>query len=146
MPGILLYCNGMKPKFKIKLQYDKKNNIWAAIAIILAVVMYVTIDFSIVALIAYGFLYYLVKSLHLELDDRCPWLWTLILFIGGSCLTTFSIQYMLLDPENFTRTTSDCLFCCADFYEQQWADLHHCPCVAAFVWICRLFCISVPRK
>lgn len=45
MPGILLYCNGMKPKFKIKLQYDKKNNIWAAIAIILAVVMYVTIDF-----------------------------------------------------------------------------------------------------
>ena len=48
MPGILLYCNGMKPKFKIKLQYDKKNNIWAAIAIILAVVMYVTIDFSIV--------------------------------------------------------------------------------------------------
>ena len=66
MPGILLYCNGMKPKFKIKLQYDKKNNIWAAIAIILAVVMYVTIDFSIVALIAYGFLYYLVKSLHTD--------------------------------------------------------------------------------
>ena len=120
MPGILLYCNGMKPKFKIKLQYDKKNNIWAAIAIILAVVMYVTIDFSIVALIAYGFLYYLVKSLHLELDDRCPWLWTLILFIGGSCLTTFSIQYMLLDPENFTRTTYEKLFlnvlCCLIVY------------------------------
>ena len=110
----------MKPKFKIKLQYDKKNNIWAAIAIILAVVMYVTIDFSIVALIAYGFLYYLVKSLHLELDDRCPWLWTLILFIGGSCLTTFSIQYMLLDPENFTRTTYEKLFlnvlCCLIVY------------------------------
>ena len=120
MPGILLYCNGMKPKFKIKLQYDKKNNIWAAIAIILAVVMYVTIDFSIVALIAYGFSYNLVKSLHLELDDRCPWLWTLILFIGGSCLTTFSIQYMLLDPENFTRTTYEKLFlnvlCCLIVY------------------------------
>lgn len=82
--------------------------------------MYVTIDFSIVALIAYGFLYYLVKSLHLELDDRCPWLWTLILFIGGSCLTTFSIQYMLLDPENFTRTTYEKLFlnvlCCLIVY------------------------------
>ena len=76
--------------------------------------MYVTIDFSIVALIAYGFLYYLVKSLHLELDDRCPWLWTLILFIGGSCLTTFSIQYMLLDPENFTRiNVREALFKCA---------------------------------
>lgn len=108
MPGILLYCNGMKPKFKIKLQYDKKNNIWAAIAIILAVVMYVTIDFSIVALIAYGFLYYLVKSLHLELDDRCPWLWTLILFIGGSCLTTFrySICCLILKTLRGQRTRS----------------------------------------
>ena len=115
-----MYCNGMKPKFKIKFQYDKKNNIRAAIALILAVVMYVTIDFSIVALIAYGIAYYLIKSLQLELDERCPWLWTLILFIGGSCLTVFSIQYMLLDPENFTRTTYLKLFlnvlCCLVVY------------------------------
>ena len=46
MPGILLYGNGMKVEFKIKLEYDKKNNIRAAIAIILAIVMYVTIDFT----------------------------------------------------------------------------------------------------
>ena len=103
MPGILLYGNGMKVEFKIKLEYDKKNNIRAAIAIILAIVMYVTIGFHIVVLIAYGLLYYLIKSLKIDLDQRCPWLWTAILFVSGAIFTTFSIQYMLLDSELFQR-------------------------------------------
>lgn len=103
MPGILLYGNGMKVEFKIKLEYDKKNNIRAAIAIILAIVMYVTIGFHIGVLIAYGLLYYLIKSLKIDLDQRCPWLWTAILFVSGAIFTTFSIQYMLLDLELFQR-------------------------------------------
>ena len=103
MPGILLYGNGMKVEFKIKLEYDKKNNIRAAIAIILAIVMYVTIGFHIGVLIAYGLLYYLIKSLKIDLDQRCPWLCTAILFVSGAIFTTFSIQYMLLDSELFQR-------------------------------------------
>ncbi len=103
MPGILLYGNGMKVEFKIKLEYDKKNNIRATIAIILAIVMYVTIGFHIGVLIAYGLLYYLIKSLKIDLDQRCPWLWTAILFVSGAIFTTFSIQYMLLDSELFQR-------------------------------------------
>ena len=103
MPGILLYGNGMKVEFKIKREYDKKNNIRAAIAIILAIVMYVTIGFHIGVLIAYGLLYYLIKSLKIDLDQRCPWLWTAILFVSGAIFTTFSIQYMLLDSELFQR-------------------------------------------
>ena len=103
MPGIMLYGNGMKVEFKIKLEYDKKNNIRAAIAIILAIVMYVTIGFHIGVLIAYGLLYYLIKSLKIDLDQRCPWLWTAILFVSGAIFTTFSIQYMLLDSELFQR-------------------------------------------
>ena len=103
MPGILLYGNGMKVEFKVKLEYDKKNNIRAAIAIILAIVMYVTIGFHIGVLVAYGLLYYLIKSLKIDLDQRCPWLWTAILFVGGAIFTTFSIQYMLLDAELFQR-------------------------------------------
>ena len=103
MPGILLYGNGMKVEFKIKLEYDKKNNIRAAIAIILAIVMYVTIGFHIGVLIAYGLLYYLIKSLKIDLDQRCPWLWTAILFVSGAIFTTFSIQYMLLDSVLFQR-------------------------------------------
>lgn len=98
-----MYGNGMKVEFKIKLEYDKKNNIRAAIAIILAIVMYVTIGFHIGVLIAYGLLYYLIKSLKIDLDQRCPWLWTAILFVSGAIFTTFSIQYMLLDSELFQR-------------------------------------------
>ena len=98
-----MYGNGMKVEFKIKLKYDKKNNIRAAIAIILAIVMYVTIGFHIGVLIAYGLLYYLIKSLKIDLDQRCPWLWMAILFVVGAIFTTFSIQYMLLDAELFQR-------------------------------------------
>ena len=98
-----MYGNGMKVELKIKLEYDKKNNIRAAIAIILAIVMYVTIGFHIGVLIAYGLLYYLIKSLKIDLDQRCPWLWTAILFVSGAIFTTFSIQYMLLDSELFQR-------------------------------------------
>lgn len=98
-----MYGNGMKVEFKIKLEYDKKNNIRATIAIILAIVMYVTIGFHIGVLIAYGLLYYLIKSLKIDLDQRCPWLWTAILFVSGAIFTTFSIQYMLLDSELFQR-------------------------------------------
>ena len=65
--------------------------------------MYVTIGFHIGVLIAYGLLYYLIKSLKIDLDQRCPWLWTAILFVSGAIFTTFSIQYMLLDSELFQR-------------------------------------------
>ena len=120
MPGILLYCSGMKMNFKIRLEYDKKNNIRAAIAIILAIVMYVTIGFHIAALIGYGVLYYLVKSLKVELDEKYPWLWTMILFIAGSIFTTFVIQWLLLDSELFARTSNYKCFlnvlCCLVVY------------------------------
>lgn len=120
MPGILLYCYGMKMNFKIQLEYDKKNNIRAAIAVTLAVVMYVTIGYHIAALIAYGFAYYLIKSLKIDLDERYPWLWTGILFAAGAILTTFSIQYMLLDAESFTKLSNINwmlnVFCCMVVY------------------------------
>ena len=106
--------------FKIRLEYDKKNNIRAAIAIILAIVMYVTIGFHIAALIGYGVLYYLVKSLKVELDEKYPWLWTMILFIAGSIFTTFVIQWLLLDSELFARTSNYKCFlnvlCCLVVY------------------------------
>ena len=37
--GFLLYCNGMKMNFKIGLQYDWKNNIYVAVAVVLSYAM-----------------------------------------------------------------------------------------------------------
>lgn len=105
---------------KVQFKYDKKNNIRFLIAVFLAVVMYLTIDFSVWALVGYAALYYLIKSLDIELDEGLPWLWTGILFVGGAVFTTFSIQYMLLDAENFAKTSNFHLFlnvlCVLAFY------------------------------
>ena len=49
-----MYCNGMKPKLKISLEYDKKNNIRSVIIVAIAVAMYITIHFYVKTLIAYS--------------------------------------------------------------------------------------------
>ena len=97
-------------KTKVTFKYDKKNNIWFLVMLFLAVVMYVTIDFHIGALVGYAGLYYLIKSLSIELDERYPWLWTLILFVLGAVLSVFCVQYLILEPENFSRTNDFMLF------------------------------------
>lgn len=115
-----MYCSGMKTNFKIRLEYDKKNNIRALIVVLLAIVMYATIGFHIAAVVIYGLLYYFIKSLKIELDERYPWLWTLILFIGGSIISTYFIQRLLLDSELFARTSNMRFFlnvlCCLVVY------------------------------
>ncbi len=120
MPGILLYCSGMKIDFKIAFAFDKKNIIRTAIAVILALVMYITIGYHFAALVLYGAAYFLIKNLQITLDERCPWLWTAILFLVGACLSTFSIQYLLLESENFVKTSNNILFlnvlCCLVIY------------------------------
>ncbi len=105
---------------KITVEYDKKNNIWFAVAFTLAVVMFLTIGFSWWVLPLYGGAYYLIKSLKIELDERFPWVFTGILFIGGAVLNTYSIQYMLLERELFIKTSDFRLFlnvlCCLVVY------------------------------
>jgi phosphoglycerol transferase MdoB-like AlkP superfamily enzyme len=102
------------------LEYDKKNIIHFAIAFLLAVVMFVTIGFAWWVLLLYGALYLLIKSLRIELDERLPWLWTALLFVGGATLSTYSIQYMLLEHSLFVKTSDFKLFlnvlCCLVVY------------------------------
>jgi hypothetical protein len=104
----------------ISLEYDKKNIIHFAIAFLLAVVMFVTIGFAWWVLLLYGALYLLIKSLRIELDERLPWLWTALLFVGGATLSTYSIQYMLLEHSLFVKTSDFKLFlnvlCCLVVY------------------------------
>ena len=97
----------MKMKFKIRLEYDWKNNIRASIAIALAVLLYATVGYHPAALLVFGAAYYLIKTLHLELDERLPWLWTGLLFVGGAVLSTFSVQYLLLDAQLFARLSTE---------------------------------------
>lgn len=94
-------------KFKIGLVYNWKNSIYVAVASVLAVSLAITSGCHIVVPLVFAALYYLVKSLCIELDERLPWLWTGILFVGGAALSTFSTQYLLLDSELFSRLKTE---------------------------------------
>lgn len=99
----------MKVKFKVALEYDKKNFIWAAIALLLALIMMLETGYSPVVLVAFGILYFLFRSLTVELDERFPWVWTLVLFAAGAAFTVISIQHLLLDAEQYEKTSDHML-------------------------------------
>ncbi len=105
---------------KIGFEYEKKNNIRLAVVFFPALVLFFAVGFRWWVLLVFGALYYLIKSVTITLDERLPWLWASILFAGGAAFTMFSIQYLLLEPELFNRTTDRMLFlnalCCLAFY------------------------------
>ncbi len=125
MPQILLYCfNVMKMKIKIKfkvtLEYDRKNFIWLAAALVLSAALCLSADVFWLVAVIFSLLFYLVKSLRIELDERCPWLWTLVLFAAGAVFSVYSIQHLLLDAELFAKTGRHMLrmnmLCCLVVY------------------------------
>lgn len=105
---------------KASLKFDKKNLILLLIAEILAAVMYATVGFPWWVLLVYGILYFGIKSLQMELDNRVSWLFAGLLFVIGAMISTYSIQHLLLEPELFAKTTTEKMilnvWCCLIFY------------------------------
>lgn len=105
---------------KIRLQYDKKNNIRLLAALCFAAAMYFMAGIALWIIPVFGAAYYLLKSLDIELSPKLPWLWSVILIGGSSTVTMFMIQYMILEPDVFMRTSDEKLFlnvlCIAIFY------------------------------
>ena len=90
---------------KIRLYFDKGNLGRLAIAMILASVLYAGIGFSVWALLGFGALYFLIKSLKIELSGKLSWLWTGLLLAGSSFFTAYQVQYLLLDAELRAKIT-----------------------------------------
>lgn len=105
---------------KIRLQYDKKNNIRLLAALCFAAAMYFMAGIALWIIPVFGAAYYLLKSLDIELSPKLPWLWSVILIGGSSTVTMFMIQYVILEPDVFMRTSDEKLFlnvlCIAIFY------------------------------
>ncbi len=105
---------------KVSLRFDKKNITRLLVAEILAVVMFLTVGFRWWVLPLYGILYFGIKSLQVELDERLPWLFAGLMFVVGAMVSTFSIQHLLLDQELFAKTTTEKIAlnicCCLVFY------------------------------
>lgn len=84
---------------RLRLYFDKGNLGRLAIAMVLAVVLFFEIRFSVWALLGFGVLYFLIKSLKIELSDKLSWLWTGLMLGLGAVFTAFHVQYLLLDAE-----------------------------------------------
>ena len=101
---------------KIRLYFDKGNLGRLAIAMILASVLYAGIGFSVWALLGFGALYFLIKSLKIELSGKLSWLWTGLMLVGSSFFTAYQVQYLLLDAELRAKITDTKMFlnvlCC----------------------------------
>ncbi len=90
---------------KLRLEYDRKNYIYLGVALLVGVLLYVASGYRIWVLPLFGGLYYLIRSLRITLSEKVPWIWTGLLFVGGSIFTTVCVQYLLLDAELFEKLT-----------------------------------------
>lgn len=101
---------------KIKLYFEKENLIRLAVAMVFAAVMFAVIRFPVWVLFGFGVLYFGIKSLKIELNEKMSWLWSAIMLGTGGIFTAYHIQYLLLDAELRAKISDNKMFlnvlCC----------------------------------
>ena len=101
---------------KIKLYFEKENLIRLAVAVVFAAVMFAVIRFPVWVLFWFGVLYFGIKSLKIELNEKMSWLWSAIMLGTGGIFTAYHIQYLLLDAELRAKISDNKMFlnvlCC----------------------------------
>lgn len=97
----------MKIKCSIKWKYNKKANVWILLSTVLSLVLWQAAYISFVAVPIFVVVLSVILNLEITLDERLPWIWMGLLFGGGSILTMYSIQYLLLEQELFQKTSSE---------------------------------------
>lgn len=91
---------------KIKFENDKKYYMILAAVSVPLIAACVLIRFAWWAVPVFLAALWLLLGMRVELHEKLPWIWTLVLFAGGAILTTFCIQYLLLEPDLFRRTSN----------------------------------------
>lgn len=101
---------------KIKLKFEKENVARLAIAMLLAAVLFFNIGFSVYALLGFGTVYFLIKSLKVEINRKWSWLWSAVMIAGSAVFTAYHVQYLLLDAELRAKISQERMFlnivCC----------------------------------
>ena len=101
---------------KIRLYFEKENLIRLAVAMVFAAVMFAVIRFPVWVLFGFGVLYFGIKSLKIELNEKMSWLWSAIMLGTGGIFTAYHIQYLLLDAELRAKISDNKMFlnvlCC----------------------------------
>lgn len=90
---------------KISWDYKKSNNIYFVVFTVLSqIAVFMTKAnwwYSVLFVVAY----FVLLNIKVEPKKEIPWIFTLVLFVGGASLAVFSAQYMLLEWEDFVKTT-----------------------------------------
>lgn len=98
------------------MSFERQNVVWLAVAMILATALFFYIRFPGYVLIGFGVVYFLIKSIEIELDEKFAWLWTTLILGVGSVFTAYSVQYLLLDAELRAKISGERMFlnivCC----------------------------------
>ncbi len=90
----------------VRLVYEKKNYIFLAVALVIAILLYIATGYMIWIIPLFGGVFYLLRSLKLTLSTKLPWIWTAILFIPSAIFTTFCVQYVILDDSLFSKLST----------------------------------------
>lgn len=84
---------------RVRLYFNQGNLRAAALAVAVMGAFCLWVRLPLWALLGFGVLYFLIKSLKIEFNEKMPWLWAAPLLIAGSIFTSYQVQYLLLDQE-----------------------------------------------
>ena len=90
---------------KVSLEIGKKKNIIFAVIYLIMIAASYFAGAKWWVVLLFGLVLYPLIMLKLKLPEKLDLLWTVVLYIGGAALSVFSIQYLLLDAEDFPKTT-----------------------------------------
>lgn len=91
----------------IRLEFRKENLGRLCIAMILAAVLYWKVRFAFWVLPVFGALYFLIKSLMLQIGVKAKGAVAAAVLAAGAVFTAYLVQYLLLDAELRAKTTPE---------------------------------------
>ena len=90
---------------KVSLEIEKKKNIIFSVIYLIMIAASYFAGAKWWVVLLFGLVLYPLIMLKLKLPEKLDLLWTVVLYISGAALSVFSIQYLLLDAEDFPKTT-----------------------------------------
>ncbi|MBE5889878.1 MAG: LTA synthase family protein [Lachnospiraceae bacterium] len=95
---------------RIQLEHTKKNWIWVGIALAFSLFIFIVASPSPWSFLFTVAMSYLIVMLKIEIDDKIKPIIAALCLIGSAVVTMFSVQYVILDWENFMKTSDIHLF------------------------------------
>lgn len=100
---------------KIKINVTKRNSIFSAAILVFSLALHFIVGISIFNAFMFALLYFGGKSLSIELNEKLNALWAVLILAAASCITTYTIQYILLVSNLREKITNQKIFlniCC----------------------------------